>query len=243
MKILITGASSGIGYETAKLFLEKGHKVVLVARREEKLKEFKEKYGELVEYFAMDVTNRELVIKNLSQIKDIDVVFPNAGLALGKDHVKDLLLDDMDTMIDTNIKGTMNVIKAVLSNMIEKNKGHIVFMGSTAGLYGYEGGSIYCSTKAAIRSISEALRIELIKTDLRVTNIQPGLVETPISLVRFKGDKEKADSVYKGIDSIRPEDIAEIVYFTVNMPLRTQISEITIMANKQATGSMVHKEF
>ncbi len=242
MKILITGATSGIGYETAKLFLEKGHNVILVGRREEKLKEFKEKFNDLVEYFAMDVTDRETVIKNLSTIKDIDVVFPNAGLALGKDHVKDLSLEDMDTMVDTNIKGTMNVVRTVLPSMIENNKGHIVFMGSTAGLYGYEGGSIYCATKSAIRSMSEALRIELIKTDLRVTNIQPGLVETPISLVRFKGDKEKADSVYRGIDAIRPEDIAEIVYFTVNMPLRTQISEITIMANKQATGSMVHKE-
>lgn len=239
MRVLITGASSGIGYEIAKQYLQNGHYAILVSRSEEKLRKIKEQYNENCEYIVLDVTNRKEVFEKLKDI-NCDILVNNAGLALGKDDLKDLSLDDMDTMIDTNIKGVVNITRAILPKMIENNKGHIVFMGSTAAIQGYKGGSIYCATKASVKTIADALRIELIETDIRVTNIQPGIVKTDFSLVRFKGDKNKADSVYDGIDAISPEDVARTVYFATSLPNRVQLTEITMMANHQATGSMIH---
>lgn len=240
MKVLITGASSGIGYECAKMFAMHGHDLVLVARRLDRLNEIKKELNVNVEVIELDVTNREDVLKKLENLF-VDVLINNAGLALGKDHLANLDLQDMDKMIDTNVKGVVNVTRAILKNMKKNNKGHIVFVGSTAAIQGYEGGSIYCATKAAVKTIADALRIELINTDLRVTNIQPGIVKTDFSLVRFKGDENAASKVYEGVDALRPSDIANIIYFTCSLENRVQISEMTIMANKQATGTMIYK--
>lgn len=241
MKVLITGASSGIGYECAKMFALHGHDLVLVARRLDRLNEIKKELNVNVEVIELDVTDRKAVLEKLENLS-VDVLVNNAGLALGKDHLANLDLQDMDKMIDTNVKGVVNVTKAILKNMKKNNKGHIVFIGSTAAIQGYEGGSIYCATKAAVKTIADALRIELINTDLRVTNIQPGIVKTDFSLVRFKGDKDTANKVYEGVDALTASDIANIVYFTCSLENRVQISDITVMANKQATGTMIYKE-
>ena len=150
--------------------------------------------------------------------------------------------EDAVTMINTNVLGLLYVTKAVLPFMIDKNEGHIVNMGSTAGIYAYPGGAVYCATKAAVKMLADGIRMDTIATDIKVTTIQPGIVETPFSEVRFHGDAERAKSVYAGIEAVQPEDVADVVLYVTNQPKRMQISDVTIMANQQAAGFMVHKK-
>ena len=248
--IFITGASSGIGKAIAYSFGKNGDDIILCARRKDKLIEIKadieRRYGVNVYIYQLDVTKYEEVRKTvhnvLEEIKKIDILVNNAGLALGLEKFQDYDMNDIETMIDTNIKGLLYVTREIIPNMVENNTGHIINIGSTAGIYSYGGAAVYCTTKAAVRYLSDGIRIDTIDKNIKVTTLQPGIVETDFSEVRFHGDKERAESIYKGIEALKPEDIADIVLYTANQPRHVQISDITIMATKQATGFNIHRD-
>ena len=232
----ITGATSGIGLATAKALAENGYDLALAARNEEKLyavkNGFEKDYGVKVTPYPLDVRDQGTP----------DVLVNDAGLARGLEPYSSNDVDDIIQTIDTNIKGLFLVTRAFLPAMLKRNTGHIINLGSTAGLYAYAGAAVYCSTKAAVKTFSDGIRIEVIDSDIKVTTIQPGIVETPFSEVRFHGDKERAAAVYEGIDALQAEDIADIIIFAVNRPKRVQISDIVIMANQQGTGFLVSKK-
>lgn len=246
----ITGATSGIGLATAKALAEKKYDLVLAARNTEKLQQVKETisgtYGAQITTYALDVQKKDdihrVVDSCLAQFGAPDVLVNDAGLARGLEPYGETKEEDILQMIDTNIKGLFLMTRAFLPAMLERNTGHIVNMGSTAGLYAYAGAAVYCATKAAVKTFSDGIRIDVIDSDIKVTTIQPGIVETPFSEVRFHGDKERAAKVYEGIDALQAEDIADIIAFAVSRPKRVQISDIVIMANQQATGFMVSKK-
>lgn len=248
--VFITGASSGIGKATAYSFGKNGDNLVLCARRLERLEEIKkdieEKYAVKVYIYKLDVTIYENVADTVKEIiktvGNIDILVNNAGLALGLDKFQNYSINNMQTMIDTNIKGLLYVTREIIPYMVSKNSGHIINIGSTAGMYAYADGAVYCATKAAVKFLSDGIRIDTIDKNIKVTTIQPGIVETDFSEVRFHGDKAKAEKVYKGIKALKPEDIADITVYTANQPEHVQISDITIMATKQATGFNVYRE-
>ncbi|EEY35097.1 SDR family NAD(P)-dependent oxidoreductase [Pseudoleptotrichia goodfellowii] len=248
--IFITGASSGIGKAIAYAFGKNGDNLVLCARRLEKLEEIKKdiesKYDVKVDIYKLDVTVYEEVVSVVKEAVNrnihIDVLINNAGLALGLDKFQDYSISDMEIMLNTNVKGLLYVTREIIPNMISQNSGHIINIGSTAGMYSYANGAVYCATKVAVRFLSDGIRIDTIDKNIKVTTIQPGIVETDFSEVRFYGDKEKAGNVYKGVEALKPEDIADIVLYSANQPKHVQISDITIMATKQATGFNVHRE-
>lgn len=248
--VFITGASSGIGKATAYSFGKNGDNLVLCARRLERLEEIKkdieEKYAVKVYIYKLDVTIYENVADTVKEIiktvGNIDILINNAGLALGLDKFQNYSINDMQTMIDTNIKGLLYVTREIIPYMVSKNSGHIINIGSTAGMYAYADGAVYCATKAAVKFLSDGIRIDTIDKNIKVTTIQPGIVETDFSEVRFHGDKAKAEKVYKGIKALKPEDIADITVYAANQPEHVQISDITIMATKQATGFNVYRE-
>lgn len=246
----ITGATSGIGLASAKALAGKGYGLVLAARNEEKLaavkKEIEEEMGVPVIYYKLDVRNpdeiRAVADRCLREAGTPRILLNDAGLARGLEPYGETKEEDILQMIDTNIKGLFLMTRAFLPSMLEKNEGHIVNLGSTAGLYAYAGAAVYCATKAAVKTFSDGIRIEVIDSDIKVTTIQPGIVETPFSEVRFHGDKKRAAAVYEGVDALQAEDIANIIAFAVDQPKRVQISDIVIMANQQATGFMVSKK-
>lgn len=249
MLAMITGATSGIGLATAKVLAKDSYDLVLAARSEDKLEVVKEeiqKEGVSVHTFKLDVRNSEeiktVAEKVLTTIGTPDVLVNNAGLARGLEPYGETNTEDILQMIDTNIKGLFLMTRALLPAMVKRNKGHIVNLGSTAGLYAYAGAAVYCATKAAVKTFSDGVRIDVIDTDIKVTTIQPGIVETPFSETRFHGDKARAEKVYEGIDALQAEDIADIISFAVSRPKRVQMSDIVIMANQQATGFMVSKK-
>ena len=192
-----------------------------------------------------DVCNRESAAAALNALpqewKSIDVLINNAGLAIGVDKEYEGNLDEWDVVIDTNVKALLSMTRLVVPGMVERGRGHIINIGSIAGDAAYPGGSVYCATKAAVKALSDGLRIDLVDTPLRVTNIKPGLVETNFSVVRFRGDKEKADNVYRGIKPLNGDDIAEVVYFAASAPEHMQVAEILVMPTYQATGTIVSK--
>lgn len=248
--VLITGATSGIGHATALAFAKAGYDLLVCARRLEVLEnmkaEFEPEYGIKVTPFALDVTDRKAVSEILPAVIEkaggVDILVNNAGLAQGLDPFQESSIDDIELMINTNVKGLLYVSRTVLPFMLVKNAGHIINLGSTAGIYAYAKGAVYCATKAAVKTLSDGIRIDTIESDIKVTTIQPGIVETPFSEVRFHGDKEKAAAVYAGVEALQAEDIAEIIVFAATQPKRVQISDITIMANQQATGFMIAKK-
>jgi len=248
--VFITGASSGIGKAMAYSFGKNGDNLVLCARRLERLEEIKkdieEKYAVKVYIYKLDVTIYENVADTVKEIiktvGNIDILVNNAGLALGLDKFQNYSINDMQTMIDTNIKGLLYVTREIIPYIVSKNSGHIINIGSTAGMYAYADGAVYCATKAAVKFLSDGIRIDTIDKNIKVTTIQPGIVETDFSEVRFHGDKAKAEKVYKGIKALKPEDIADITVYAANQPEHVQISDITIMATKQATGFNVYRE-
>lgn len=248
--VLITGATSGIGHATALAFAKAGYDLLVCARRLEVLEnmkaEFEPEYGIKVTPFALDVTDRKAVAETLPAVIEkaggVDILVNNAGLAQGLDAFQESSLDDVELMINTNVKGLLYVSRTVLPFMLAKNSGHIINLGSTAGIYAYAKGAVYCATKAAVKTLSDGIRIDTIESDIKVTTIQPGIVETPFNEVRFHGDKEKAAAVYAGVEALQAEDIAEIIVFAATQPKRVQISDITIMANQQATGFMIAKK-
>lgn len=246
----ITGATSGIGLATAKALAAKSYDLVLAARNTEKLATVKE---EIEKEWGVSVTTYPLDVQNPDEIRQVSkdclahfgapaVLVNDAGLARGLEPYGDTAEEDILQMIHTNIQGLFLVTHAFLPAMLQANAGHIVNLGSTAGLYAYAGAAVYCATKAAIKTFSDGIRIDVIDSDIKVTTIQPGIVETPFSEVRFHGDKKRADAVYEGIDALQAEDIADIIAFAVDRPKRVQISDIVIMANQQATGFMVSKK-
>lgn len=247
--ILITGASSGIGEGCARKFASQGARVILNARSTDKLtalaQELQEKYNAQCYIMPFDVCNREAAITALNALpedwKSIDVLINNAGLAIGVDKEYEGNLEEWDTVIDTNIKALLSMTRLVVPGMIQRGRGHIINIGSIAGDAAYPGGSVYCATKAAVKALSDGLRIDLVDTPLRVTNVKPGLVETNFSVVRFRGDKEKADNVYRGIKPLNGDDIAEVVYFAASAPEHMQVAEILVMPTYQATGTIVSK--
>ena len=247
--VLITGASSGIGEGCARKFASQGARLILNARSTDKLialaHDLQEKYDTQCYIMPFDVCNREAAIAALNSLpedwKGIDVLINNAGLAIGVDKEYEGNLEEWDTVIDTNIKALLTMTRLVVPGMIERSRGHIINIGSIAGDAAYPGGSVYCATKAAVKALSDGLRIDLVDTPLRVTNIKPGLVETNFSVVRFRGDKEKADNVYRGIKPLNGDDIAEVVYFAASAPEHMQVAEILVMPTYQATGTIVSK--
>ena len=247
--ILITGASSGIGEGCARKFASEGARLILNARSAGKLeslaKELNEKYGTSCHVLAFDVCDRQAAAAALASLPDewkpIDVLVNNAGLAIGVDKEHEGCLEEWDVVIDTNIKALLAMTRMVVPGMVERGRGHIINIGSIAGDAAYPGGSVYCATKAAVKALSDGLRIDLVDTPLRVTNIKPGLVETNFSVVRFRGNNEKADNVYKGIRPLTGEDIAEVVYFAASAPEHMQIAEVLVMPTNQATGTIVSR--
>ena len=247
--ILITGASSGIGAGCARKFASHGARLILNARSTDKLQaiaqELKEKYNADCYVMPFDVCDRKAAAAALEALPDewksIDVLVNNAGLAVGVDKEHEGNLEEWDVVIDTNIRALLSMTRLVVPGMVERGCGHIINIGSIAGDAAYPGGSVYCASKAAVKALSDGLRIDLVDTPLRVTNIKPGLVETNFSVVRFRGDKERADNVYKGIKALSGDDIAEVVYFAASAPEHMQVAEILVMPTNQATGTIVSK--
>ena len=246
---LVTGATSGIGEACARKFAENGYNVIITGRRVEVLDklaiELREAGAEVLA-LAFDVRDREAAaaaIKGLpAEWQEIDVLVNNAGGAWGLEPEYTGSYDDWDTMIDTNIKGLLTMTRLIVPGMVERDHGHVVNIGSVAGDAAYAGGNVYCATKSAVKALSDGLRIDVAHTNVRVTNIKPGLVETNFSVTRFHGDKERADNVYKGIKPLTGKDIAESVYYAVSAPAHVQVAEILILATHQASGSVIHRE-
>ena len=247
---LITGASSGIGAACARKFAQNGYTLLLNARSNDKLQSIKtdlqSSYGVDVVLLPFDVRDRQAAANAIQSLPEeyqsIDVLVNNAGLALGIDKEYEGTEENYDTMIDTNITALLMITRLIVPGMVARGKGHIINIGSVAGDAAYPGGSVYCATKAAVKVLSDGLRMDLVDTLLRVTNIKPGLVETNFSVTRFAGDKERADKVYQGIKPLTGEDIAEVVFFAASAPAHVQIAEVLVLATHQASGSLVHRK-
>lgn len=241
--ILITGATSGFGEAIARKFAANGYNLIITGRRNDRLKELEKELtaNNRVRVLALnfDVRNQKEVEKAVSSLpeewKKIDILVNNAGLAVGMEHVDAGILDDWERMIDTNLKGLLYVSRAVLPLMVKQNSGHVINIGSIAGKEAYENGNVYCASKAAVDSLSKGMRIDLLKNNIKVTHVAPGMAETEFSIVRFKGDEAKSKSVYKGIDPLRAEDVAEVVFFCANLPAHVCINDLTVTATQQAS--------
>lgn len=246
---LITGASSGIGEACARKFAEGGYDLILTARRAEKLAELKaelEAEGTKVKTLTFDVRDAEAAETAVDSLepewRKINVLINNAGLALGLDKEYEGDPDDWNTMIDTNIKGLLTMTRLIVPGMVERNEGHVINIGSVAGDAAYAKGNVYCATKAAVKTITDGLRIDLAETAVRVTNLKPGLVETNFSNGRFHGDNQRADNVYKGITPLTGADIADVAFYAAAAPKHVQIAEVLILATHQASGSVIYRK-
>ena len=246
----ITGASSGIGEACARKFAASGYTLLLNARNTTKLQalqqELQTTYGIEVITLPFDVRDRKAAEAALHQLpaeyQAIDVLVNNAGLALGIDKEYEGTEENYDTMIETNITALLMITRLVVPGMVNRGRGHIINIGSVAGDAAYPGGSVYCATKAAVKVLSDGLRMDLVHTPLRVTNVKPGLVETNFSVTRFAGDKERADKVYQGIKPLSGDDIADVVYYAASAPEHVQIAEVLVLATHQASGSLVYRK-
>lgn len=248
--VFITGASSGIGAACAKYFAKAGAKLLLCSRRLEALdnlsRELKNTYGVEIYTFKLDVRQPEEVKKTLTALpqawKQVQILVNNAGLAAGLDFLQDGDMNDWEDMIDTNVKGLLYVTQSILPQMLERNSGHIINIGSIAGHQVYPRGAVYCATKFAVNALTQGLRMDLLGTNVRVTTVDPGAVETNFSKVRFKGDEEKAASVYAGMRPLTPEDIADTVLFCATRSAHVNIAEVIIMPTDQAAVTLVARK-
>lgn len=246
---LITGATSGIGEGCARRFAVGGYNLILMGRNVDKLESLKgeltAKYGCEVLALAFDIRNREAAKKAVDYIpvnmRAIDVLVNNAGLARGLDPEYEGDMDEWDQMVDTNIKGLLTMTRLIVPGMVERNHGHVINIGSVAGDAAYAGGNVYCATKAAVKALSDGLRIDVAHTKVRVTNIKPGLVQTHFSNVRFRGDDARADKVYEGIEPLNGDDIADVVFYAASAPEHVQIAEVLVLATHQANGTVIHR--
>jgi hypothetical protein len=244
--VLITGATSGIGLACARKFAENGDRVILTGRNGQRLAELKQELTEKgtdVLTLLFDVRDsdkaRECINSLPSEWQEIDVLVNNAGLALGLEPEYEGNPDDWATMIDTNVKGLLTMTRLVVPGMVARNSGHVINIGSVAGDAAYAGGNVYCATKAAVKALSDGLRIDVADTAIRVTNLKPGLVETNFSNIRFHGDNDRAANVYKGIKPLTGDDIADVAVYASNAPAHVQIAEVLILATHQASGSVI----
>lgn len=248
--ILITGASSGFGAEMARSFAKEGAaRLVLIARRQDLLKslaeELKTKYGTEFRILAFDVSNFNAAKKALESLEEPfatpDILINNAGLVRGLGKMWEVTPEEWDEMIDVNVKGTLNMTRLLLPKMLEKQKGHIINVGSTSGHGTYPGGGVYCATKFAIRALTDTLRMELVATPIRVSLISPGMAKTEFSSVRFYGDEKKAEKVYEGVEALTPQDIAESILFIASRPPHVNIADLIVYPTNQASATLIHR--
>ena len=244
---LITGASSGIGLATAKKLACFGFNLILCGRNEKNLLDLKNSLSKLTRVICLvfDVRNKNDVFKKIGSLdkewRDVDVLINNAGNAHGKDLLVDDDVENWEVMIDGNVKGLLYVSKAVIPRMVEKECGHIINISSVAGKETYEGGVVYCASKKSVESISEGMRIELTKHNIKVSNIAPGAVETNFSKTRFKGDVKKYSDVYRGYEALVADDVADLISYIVNCPERVNIADVTIFPKAQSSAAVIHK--
>ncbi len=245
--VLITGATSGIGKATAYRLAQLKMQLIICGRRTEELDKIREDLSKLtsVTCLCFDISDNNQVVKSIESVpedfKQIDILINNAGNAHGLDKIQDGNIDDWDKMIDGNVKGLLYVAKAVIGRMVEKSSGHIINIGSLAGREVYEKGNVYCASKSAVNAISKGMRIDLNKHNIKVSEINPGLVETEFSKVRFKGDTI-ADTIYKGYKALQAEDIAEIIEFVISRPDHVNLADVLILPQDQATSSVINKK-
>ena len=247
---IITGATSGIGRAVADIFAENKYNLIVTGRRSERLQELKaaleQQHGISVLALCFDVRDNDEVVRNIASLpvewRNIDILVNNAGLAVGLNHIQDGVLDDWERMIDTNIKGLLYVTRAVSPLMVARNSGHIVNICSIAGKEVYENGNVYCATKHAVDALSKAMRIDMLGHNIKVTNVCPGAVETEFSIVRFKGDTQRAAGTYKGIEPLTGRDIAECIYFAVSLPEHVCINDMMIMPMAQADSRTFNRK-
>lgn len=247
--VLVTGATSGFGKAIATVFAKNGYSVCITGRREERLQELKTElektYNVNITTLSFDIRKREEVIKALDELKThydtIDILVNNAGLAAGLSTIDEGDMDDWDTMIDTNVKGLLYITRQVVPMMKAKG-GHIFNIGSTAAKMVYKNGNVYCATKFAVDALNQAMRIDLLPYGIKVTGIHPGMAETEFSIVRFKGDEDRASNVYKGFEPLHPEDIADTVYYCATLPSHVCINDLTITCTNQANSVVTIKD-
>jgi NADP-dependent 3-hydroxy acid dehydrogenase YdfG len=242
--ILVTGATSGIGKEAAILFAKNNYRVIICGRRKDRLEELKsnlESHGVAIHSLSFDIRELSEVKQAIESLppewQNIDILLNNAGLAAGLNTIDSGVIDDWELMIDTNVKGLLYITKSVLPFMIKNNSGHIVNIGSIAGKEVYLNGNVYCATKHAVDALTKGMRIDLLSKNIKVTSINPGMAETEFSIVRFKGDEDKASKVYQGMQPLTPEDIAETVYWCATRPAHVNINDLTIMPTVQANAT------
>lgn len=246
---LITGATSGIGEACARKFAQGGYNLIITGRNGEKLNQLRDQFaqqGTDVLVLNFDVRDRDAATKAVQSLsgkwQKIDVLINNAGLARGLEPEYEGSFQDWDEMIDTNIKGLLTMTRLIVPGMVERNHGHIINVGSVAGDAAYAGGNVYCATKSAVKLISDGLRIDLVNTAVRVTNLKPGLVQTNFSNIRFHGDDARADGVYKGIQPLTGDDIADVAFYAASAPEHVQIAEVLVLATHQGSGSVISKD-
>ncbi|MEH2395953.1 SDR family oxidoreductase [Nostoc sp.] len=247
--ILITGASSGIGTACAKIFAGAGAKLILAARRLERLQQLADTlskdFSPEIHLLQLDVRDRNAVESAISTLpsawSDIDILINNAGLSRGLDKLHEGSFQDWEDMIDTNVKGLLYLSRYVVPGMVSRDRGHVVNLGSIAGHQTYPGGNVYCATKAAVRAISEGLKQDLLGTRVRVTSVDPGMVETEFSEVRFHGDTERANKVYQGVTPLTADDVADVIFFCVTRSPHVNINEVVLMPVDQASATLVNR--
>jgi len=247
--VLITGASSGIGLACARAFAQQGARLILTARRKERLdalaRELKQERGTESRVLELDVRNQaavQTILQNLpAEWQEVEVLVNNAGLSRGLNKLHEGKIQDWEEMIDTNIKGLLYVTRLILPGMVARGRGTIINIGSIAGHEVYVGGNVYCATKHAVDAITRGLRWDLVDTPIRVCTVDPGLVETEFSMVRFRGDEQRAKAVYQNVTPLRPEDIAETVVFCATRPAHVQVAELIVLPTNQASASLVHR--
>lgn len=247
--VLITGATSGFGKAMAEKFAANNYSVIITGRRADRLDELTKRlraaYKVSVHSLVFDVRNREAVFAAIEQLpadlKAIDILINNAGLALGRDYFDEADTDDWEIMLDTNVKGVMYVTKAVVPGMIERKQGHIINMGSIAGKEVYERGNGYCASKYALDALSQSMRIDLLRHKIKVTGIHPGAAETEFSMVRFKGNAEAAEKMYDGYQPLTAEDVADVVFYTTTLPPHVCINDLVLTCLAQANSFYLHK--
>jgi len=248
--IFITGATSGFGKATAEKFAANGYDLILNGRREDRLEELcktlERKYNIASYTLPFDVRDEKVVFDSINGLpeewKNIDILFNNAGLAVGRDYFEEADMNDWNIMIDTNVKGFMYVAKAVSTLMAKRKQGHIINMGSVAGKQVYERGNAYCASKYAVDAFNQAMRIDLLRHNIKVTGIHPGAAETEFSIVRFKGDEKTAKKVYDGITPLAAEDVADIIFYCASLPPNVCINDLTVTCIRQADGIYFNRD-
>lgn len=247
--VLITGASSGIGEACARLFAQAETKLILTARRGDRLEQLaaklQQQHGMVTHCITLDVCDRAQVEATIQSLppewQNIDILVNNAGLSRGLHKLHEGSVQDWEEMIDTNVKGLLYVSRAVLPGMVAQGRGHVINIGSIAGHQTYPNGNVYCATKAAVRALSEGMKLDLLGTPVRVSSVDPGLVETEFSEVRFRGDRDRAKTVYTGLTPLTPEDVADVVVFCATRPAHVNISEVLVIPTDQSSATLVHR--